>query len=156
MSRERTRDRWTLTWSYVLARWTTWARIKLSFERVTRHHWDSLPYMSLYSLFIARRTSDGRLFVVFERLDGEVNSVVTEMALEGRSGEYSSWLLSRGGGLDVSGSLSDADIGSLLLARELGERTDISSIQFKLRSGTEICTFHVGETRARYWCWWNK
>jgi hypothetical protein len=46
--------------------------------------------MSLYSLFIARRTSDERLFVVFERLDGEVNSVVTEMALEGRSGEYSS------------------------------------------------------------------
>ena len=106
--------------------------------------------MSLYSLFIARRTSDGRLSVVFERLDGEVNSVVTEMALEGRSGEYSSSLLSRGGRFDVSGSLSDADIGSLSLARELGERTDISSIQFKLRSGTEICTFHVGETRARY------
>jgi len=38
--------------------------------------------MSLYSVLIARRTSDGRLFVVFERLDGEVNSVVTEMALK--------------------------------------------------------------------------
>jgi len=46
--------------------------------------------MSLYSVFIATRTSDGRLFVVFERLEGEVNSVVTEMALEERSGEYSS------------------------------------------------------------------
>jgi len=46
--------------------------------------------MSLYSVFIATRTSDGRLFVVFERLEGEVNSVVTEMALEKRSGEYSS------------------------------------------------------------------
>jgi hypothetical protein len=46
--------------------------------------------MSLYSVFIAARTSAGRLPVVFERLEGEVNSVVTEMALEGRSGEYSS------------------------------------------------------------------
>jgi hypothetical protein len=42
---------------------------------------------------------------------------------------------SRGGGLDVSGSLSDADIGSLLLARELGERTDINTIQTSERNG---------------------
>jgi hypothetical protein len=34
--------------------------------------------------------SAGRLPVVFERLDGEVNWVVTEMGIEGRSGEYSS------------------------------------------------------------------
>ncbi len=116
MSQERTTARWSLTWSYVLARWTTWARIKLSFERVTRHRGESSPYMSLYSVFIAARTSAGRLPVVFERLEGEVNSVVTEMALEGRSGEYSSWLLSRGGGLGVRASVLDTDIGSLLLA----------------------------------------
>ena len=52
------------------------------FEQVTRHRWDSSPYMSLYSVFIAMRTSVGRLPVVFEQLEGEVNSVVTEMVLE--------------------------------------------------------------------------
>jgi len=46
--------------------------------------------MSLYSMFIAARTSAGRLPVVYEQLGGEVNSVVTEMALEGWLGEYSS------------------------------------------------------------------
>jgi len=34
--------------------------------------------------------SAGRLPVVFEQLDGEVNWVVMEMEIEGRSGEYSS------------------------------------------------------------------
>jgi hypothetical protein len=112
--------------------------------------------MSLYRVFIARQTSDGR-FVVFERLEGEVNSVVIEMALEGRSGEYSSWLLSRGGGLDVSGSLSDADIGSLLLARELGEWMDISStVQTSERNRDLFLPqnrFHVGETQQNSTCW---
>jgi hypothetical protein len=61
--------------------------------------------MSPYSVLIAARTSAGRLPIVFERLEGEVNLVVTEMALEGRSGEYSSRPLSRGGGLGVRASV---------------------------------------------------
>jgi hypothetical protein len=51
---------------------------------------DPLPCISLCSVFIAAQTSAGRLPVVFEQLEGEVNSVVAEMALEGRSGEYAS------------------------------------------------------------------
>jgi hypothetical protein len=49
------------------------------------------------------------LAVVSERVEGEINSLVTD--LEGRSGVNSSWLLSSGGGLGVA--------RSLLLAREL-------------------------------------
>jgi hypothetical protein len=46
--------------------------------------------MSLYSVFIAAQMSAGRFLIVFEQLEGELNLVVTEMALEGWSGEYSS------------------------------------------------------------------
>ena len=120
------------------------------FEQVTRHRWDSSPYMSLYSVFIAMRTSVGRLPVVFEQLEGEVNSVVTEMVLERWSGEYSSWLLSQGGGLGVRISLSDVDIGSPLLARELGERMDISW-QFKLDFRFTDSTW-ANETSAHSTC----
>ena len=55
---------------------------------------------------------------------------------------------SRGGGLDVSGSLSDADIGSLLLARELGERTDISSIQFVERRFVDSTWVKLGSATS--------
>ena len=61
MSQKHTADRWTLTWLYVLTHWTTWAKIKLSFEWVMRHCWDSSPHMSLYSAFIAARTSAGKV-----------------------------------------------------------------------------------------------
>ena len=51
---------------------------------------------------------------------------VRDMPLKGRSGVYSSWLLSRVGGLGVhiKASLSEVDSRSLL-ARELGERAGI-------------------------------
>ena len=44
----------------------------------------------------------------------------------------------RGGGLGVKASLLDADIRSLLLARELGDQTDIS-LQRPLEAPPYVC-----------------
>jgi hypothetical protein len=93
----------------------------------------------VYRAWISVRIFAGRLPVVFERLDGEVNWVVTEMGIEGHSGEYSSRLLSRGGELDIKASFSEGDTRSALLARDVEERVSIiikRTYYPNLRNGT--------------------
>jgi len=134
--------------SYLIVRARTlnyMSQNQISFERL-RDTAEILRHICHYIVcLLQQRTSAGRLPVVFERLEGEVNSVVTEMAIGGTVGRVFFMTAFARRGLGVRASVSDADIGSLVLARELGDRTDIS-LEFRLRDLFPSHNgFHVGK-----------